>query len=538
MATAVDSSRAWFEAEGITKSFGGQAALRGVDIGLGRGEVLGLIGENGAGKSTFLNIACGVFPPDAGTLRLHGETISPRSYHEANALGIFRVFQEPALIDVLPVYENMFFGWEDRFRTRAGVLARSRMRRRSRAVLEELGVAGIDVRRKVGGLTPGARQSLDIARVVGLAELLEIEHPVVLFDEPTSALDQEHEENFLRLLERLRDRAAVMFVSHRLPEVIRTCGRLVVLKDGEKTEERPSAGAVESDLHQMMVGRVREANYYRTEEQRPAREGAPLLEVDDVTGAVVRGASFSVAPGEVLGIAGTEGSGKRELGEIIGGVRPPLTGSIRLQGREYRGGIAGAVRRGIGYVPPDRQHNGLIMAASIVSNVQLPSLADRYATRLGGVWRRSAARRAAAAAVERLGIVTRGIDAPVSTLSGGNAQKVLLAKWLMRDPKLLVLDNPTQGVDTGAREGIYQLVRVAAAEGTTIVVIGDDLPELVGLSNRVLVITDGEIVESFDAPVDAKPAEGDVVARMIPGATDPPADPDHPHPQTNGSRAK
>jgi ABC-type sugar transport system ATPase subunit len=537
MEATLDNRPLWFEAEGIAKSFGGQAALKGVDVSLGRGEVLGLIGENGAGKSTLLNIACGVFPPDAGELRLRGETIAPRSYHEANALGIFRVFQEPALIDVLPVYENMFFGWEERFRTRAGMLARPRMRKRSREVLEDLGVSGIDVRRRVDGLTPGARQSLDIARVVGLAELLEIEHPVVLFDEPTSALDQEHEENFLRLLERLRDRAAVMFVSHRLPEVIRTCGRLVVLKDGEKTEERPSAGAVEADLHQMMVGRIRDENYYRTAEQRPVEQTTePRLELTDVDGLVVRGATLSAAPGEVLGIAGTEGSGKRELGEIIGGVRAPLRGSVRLEGRELSGGIAAAVKRGIGYVPPDRQHNGLVMSSSIAANIQLPSLADRFATKIGGIWRRSTARQAARDAVRRLGIVTRGIDAPITTLSGGNAQKVLLAKWLMRDPKLLVLDNPTQGVDTGAREGIYQLVRIAAAEGTTVVVVGDDLPELIGLSNRLLVITDGEIVQSFDSPAEAKPSEQDVVARMIPGASDLPADSDHP--QTNGNRGK
>jgi ABC-type sugar transport system ATPase subunit len=238
----------------------------------------------------------------------------------------------------------------------------------------------------------------------------------------------------------------------------------------------------------------------------------------------------------VLGIAGTEGSGKRELGEIIGGVRAPLRGSVRLEGRELSGGIAAAVKRGIGYVPPDRQHNGLVMSSSIAANIQLPSLADRFATKIGGIWRRSTARKAAQDAVRRLGIVTRGIDAPITTLSGGNAQKVLLAKWLMRDPKLLVLDNPTQGVDTGAREGIYQLVRIAAAEGTTVVVVGDDLPELIGLSNRLLVITDGEIVQSFDSPAEAKPSEQDVVARMIPGASDLPADSDHP--QTNGNRGK
>jgi ABC-type sugar transport system ATPase subunit len=511
----------WFAARGVEKAFGGQRALKGVDLTLARGEVVGLIGENGAGKSTLLNIICGTLAPDAGTLLLRGEEIAPRTYHEANALGIFRVFQDPALIESRPVFENMFFGWERLFRSRVGGLRRDRMRRLSDEVLASAGVEGIDVRRPIGQLSPGARQSIDIARVIGLARLLEIEHPVVLFDEPTTALDSEHEENFLRMLEQLRDRATVVFVSHRLPEVLRTCGRVVVLKDGERVAERPTSEVGEGDLHRLMVGRVRTENYYREREQRdlpPGQTRSARLVVEDLSAPPgLRAASFEVGVGEILGIAGTDGSGKTEIGEAIAGVID-AAGRITVDGRPVTPGLAGAMAAGIGFVPADRQRNGLIQGASIVSNLQLPSLHDRFATRIGGVWRRGQARRTAQEFVERLGIVSAGIDAPVSSLSGGNAQKVLLAKWLLRDPVVLVLDTPTQGVDTGAREGIYELLRAIAARGTSIVLVSDDLPELIGLSNRIAVVQDGRLRHIVDAPADDKPTEHDLVALMIPGA--------------------
>jgi ABC-type sugar transport system ATPase subunit len=510
----------FFEAFGLEKSFGGQRALKGVDLAVREGEVLGLIGENGAGKSTLLSIVCGVLRPDAGELRLRGQPIDPQSYHEANALGIFRVFQDPALIDLSPAYENMFFGWEHLFRTPLRTLARKRMKQATREVLARAGVERVDVRTPVGKLSPGARQSLDIARVIGLADLLEIEHPLVLFDEPTTALDQEHEENFLRLIERLRERAAVVFVSHRLPEVLRTCGRIVVLKDGEKVAERPASGIGEGELHRLMVGRVRAENYYL--ERDRLELGASQVEVARLTveGASVLPAlveaSFAVAPGEILGVAGTDGSGKRELGEAIAGVRPLSAGQIAADGRVVRGGVAGAVAAGIGYVPADRQRNGLISGGSIVDNIQLASLHDRFATSAGGVWRRKAARQVARRFVDELGIVAASIDAPVSSLSGGNQQKVLLAKWLLRDPAVIVLDTPTQGVDTGARESIYEVVRRIARNGTSVVAISDDLPELIGLSNRIAVLTNGRLIRLVDTPAD-NPTEQDLVAWMIPG---------------------
>jgi ABC-type sugar transport system ATPase subunit len=516
----VKASEPRLRATGIVKSFGANRALKGVDLTVGDGEVLGLIGENGAGKSTILNVVSGVLPFDSGTLLLDGREIAPKSYQEANRLGIFRVFQEPALIDALDVYENAFFGWEHLFRSRTGGLDHRALRRAATEALHDAGVDGIDVTLPTSRLTPGQKQSLDIARVTALARLLEVERPVVLFDEPTTALDQEHEDNFLRLLQRLRGVAAVVFVSHRLPEILATTDRITVFKDGESVADRPTTGIDENELHRLMVGRVRTENYYREHVQRdgPAAT-APRLVIESVAGAgVLLDASLEVAPGEIVGLAGTEGSGKRVLGEIIAGVVRPSAGRVLVNGQEVSGGIGDHVRAGIAYVPPDRADKGLITSSSIVDNIQLASLHDRFATLRVGLWAVGRARKVAQRYVDELGIVAESIDAPVSSLSGGNAQKVLIAKWLLRQPDVLVLDEPTQGVDTGAREGIYDLLREVAASGTTVVLVSDDLPELIGLSNRIAVITGGRLTAIVDAPPGGKPDEQDLIARMIPGA--------------------
>lgn len=514
-----DTAPPRLEARGIVKFFGSNQALKGVDLVVDDGEVHGLIGENGAGKSTILNIVSGVLPFDEGTLSLDGRAIAPRSYQEANRLGIFRVFQEPALVDLLAVYENTFFGWEHLFRGRTGIIDRPALRRASEQALAQAGVDGVDVRTPVGKLSPGVRQSLDIARVTALAQRLEIERPLVLFDEPTTALDQEHEENFLRLLERLRGEASVVFVSHRLAEIVRTTDRITVLKDGENVGVRPSDGVDEGELHRLMVGRVRTENYYRERDQRaPERGERSRLVLEGARAGSLRNASLTLASGEILGIAGTEGSGKRSLGEAIAGVCALEAGRLLIDGEPLRGGITEHVRSGIVYVPADRQLNGLITGASIADNIQLASLHDRFATRIGGIWRRDAARAAAQRFVNELGIVATSIDAPISSLSGGNQQKVLIAKWLLREPRVLVLDTPTQGVDTGAREGIYDLIRRVAARGTAVVLVADDLPEVIGLSNRIAVLVNGHLTEVVDAPAHAKPEEHDLVALMIPGA--------------------
>lgn len=507
------------EVRDLTRTFGTHRALGGVSLTLGRGEVLGLIGENGAGKSTLLNIVSGVLEATGGEVLLDGRPIRPRSYQEANELGIFRVFQDPALVDGLSIAENLFFGWERLFRRRGGLVDRERRSREAGEALEAAGLAGIDPDRLVAGLSVGARQALDIARATTLARKLGIEAPVVLFDEPTTGLDQSSEENFLRLLEQLQGWASVVFVSHRLPEILRSTSRIVVLKDGRISGDRPTEGTDESILHRLMVGRVRAENYYRQEQQRGAvSEVRPRLRAKGIdVWPQVRGVSLEIAPGEVLGLAGTEGSGKRAIGEAVAGVLARDGGTVQVDGVEVPASdIGAAVAEGLVYVPSDRKNRGLILTASLAENLELPSLRDRFRTRFG-FRRTEAARQAAQQAVRELGIVTRSIDTPVGALSGGNQQKVLIAKWLGREPRVVVLDNPTQGVDTGAREGIYDVIRRIADRDTAVLLISDDLSELIGLSDRIGVVVDGTLTAVVPAPAEAKPSEEQIVALMIPG---------------------
>lgn len=501
--------------EGLSHSFGSHRALRDVDLDLSHGQVLGLIGENGAGKSTLLNIISGVLTPDSGTVELAGEPIRPRSYQEANELGIFRVFQDTSLIADLTIAENLFFGWEKLFRNRFGLIDHNRRRREAAEALDLVGLGGIDVRRPVSTLGVGARQGLDIARATTLARRLEIAAPVVLFDEPTTALDQSHEENFLRLLEQLEGWASVVFVSHRLQEILRSTQQVVVLKDGEVSGGLPTAEADEDALHRLMVGRIRTANYYRQPEQPNASDETRLRANDIGVLPLVAGVSLEVGAGEILGLAGTEGSGKRVIGEAIAGAIARDGGTVEVDGEAVApNSVSAAVDHGLVFVPADRKDKGLILSASIADNLQLPILDRRYRTRFG-LWDRAAARRDAQRVVDQLGIVTRTIDTPVSALSGGNQQKVLIAKWLGPDPRVVVLDNPTQGVDTGAREGIYELIRDIAASGAAILLISDDLSELIGLSDRIGIVVDGAVTEYVDAPADRKPDEHDIVAKMI-----------------------
>lgn len=512
------------ELTGIAKSYDGHRVLTDVSLSLRRGEIIGLLGENGAGKSTLLNILSGVVTKDAGEIRRNGAPIAPRSYRAANQRGIFRVFQDPALIGNLTVAQNLWFGWESLFRNAAGLLDRRAMEEAAREVLASGNLATIPVTKRVGDLPPGLRQSLDIARAVALADRLDIPDPVILFDEPTTALDQSHEENFLHLLDRLRGRAGVVFVSHRLGEVLRSCDRVVVLKDGNLVTDQPVQGLTEPDLHRLMVGRERGANYYLGDLQSGGQNAAARLEVDGlVLASGVGPLGFAIRPGEVVGIAGTDGSGKRRVAQVLGGDLEPDQGELRVHGGRIGAGSNAAVSAGIAFVPGDRQAEGLITGASLVANFQLPSLRDLFATRFG-VWRQTTARAAAERRFSALEVkAPDGIDSPVSALSGGNQQKVLLAKWLERAPQVLVLENPTQGVDSGAREAIYRTIREAAADGIAVLIVSDDLPELIGLSDRILVMVEGRITRDIAAPPQAKPAEAEIVADMIPAGLPPTA---------------
>ncbi|MGV1049113.1 MAG: sugar ABC transporter ATP-binding protein [Solirubrobacterales bacterium] len=500
--------------EGLSKSFPGVQALSDLSLGVDRGEILGLVGENGAGKSTLLNILSGVIAPDAGEILGDGQPLSLRDYKGATAAGIFRVFQEGATIAGLRVYESLFLSHESHFR-RGFSLDRGAMVERSREAIAGFGL-DLDVRRPIGDLDLGTRQSLEIVRALALADLLGAEHPVLLLDEPTTALDSAQDTRLLGLIDDLRGRAAVVFVSHRLPEVLQVCDRICVLKDGRLVSAEAASNLDESRLHALMVGRERARNYYRESEQESLLDEAvpPVLRVDGIeVPGEISPASLEVRPGEIVGIGGLQGSGRSLLGKAIAGIAPVSAGTVAVGDDEPRTpDFHDLVDRGLAWVAGDRHGDGMIADASVLANFQLASIHDRFSR--GGIWRSKAARREADHWIRELEIRPPLRDARLGSLSGGNQQKVILAKWLCREPRVVILENPTQGVDTGARESLYGVIRELTAAGVGVVLITDDLTELIGLSDRILILVGGHIVGGLSARPEHKPDEKEVVELM------------------------
>lgn len=499
-------------AVGVTKLYPGVAALDGASIELREGEVLGVVGENGAGKSTLLDVLSGVRAPDAGQVLLRGAPVAFASHAQANEHGVFRVFQEQALIGDLRVYENLLLGRERRLRGRLAPLPRRRMQRRARALLEELGV-DVDVRAHARDLALSERQAVQIARALLLASLLGVERPVVLLDEPTAALDRRQVDAFLGWVRALRGRASVVLVSHFLSEVLALADRVVVLKDGRVVTQAPAADLDERTLHSLMVGRERAADHHREDLQKPPGE-RPLLRVRGLSVAGrVEDVTLDVRAGEIVGVGGLVGSGKSDLVRAVAGALPASTGAVALgDGEPAPPRLRRLIDQGLCFVPAERGVEGVVLDASLVANVQLPSLHDRFAR--AGLWRRGAALAATRRWIDRLDVAAPGPDTPAGALSGGGQQKIALAKWLERSPRILVLDNPTRGIDTGAREAIYTVLRGLSEQGAAILLATDDLNELIGLSHRVAVMVRGRVARIVDAPPGRKPSEEQIVTLM------------------------
>jgi ribose transport system ATP-binding protein len=374
-----------------------------------------------------------------------------------------------------------------------------KMARHVTELLAEFGHDRIDASQKVESFDLSTRQVIEIIKSFALAKLAGIEFPVMLLDEPTAALTGDEVEFLMRLIQVTRERAAIIYVSHRLSEVIEVSDRLYVLKDGAMVAELPAAGVAENQLHELMVGRTRDEFFYREPQQREP-DGATAIEVSGLSRpGSFSGVTFRVGAGEIVGVAGLLGSGKSDLAQVLAGALPEATGTIKVNGvvvPESRS-IRIMSDAGIGYLPPDRR-DGVIPPLSVTSNMSQARL-----TRRGESYWLDQARE------------KRDALEFVSTLSGGNQQKVLLARWLLRHATVLILDNPTNGVDAGAKEDIYGVLRQIAAEGVGILLVSDDLLEVIGLSNRILVMRGGAIVREVPAPPANKPSEVELVADMV-----------------------
>jgi ABC-type sugar transport system ATPase subunit len=508
----------------LTHAFGRFFALKNVDLSIASGEVVGILGENGAGKSTLLNVLSGALQPTAGTLAIDEEPLKLKNYHEANLRGIWRIFQDPALIGNLPVFENLLLGHEQHF-IRAGILDKRAMIRMSRELVADMGL-NVDVHDLTLRYDFATRQALEVGRATLLPKVLGLPAGFVLFDEPTTGLTRSE---VMRLLERMRQLrsagAGVAFVSHRLQEVLDVCNRLVVLKDGVVVASGPVSEFDENKLHRLMVGRdgisavSGRASLIAGRVQRLSVEGLGKFNANSGRSrsrrAEIAGVSFTVDEGTIVGIGGLLGSGKGELLRILAGVAEADAGSVRLAHKELTGGVASRKRVGVAYVPSDRLGEAVIGTLSVAFNISLPSGdsgPSGFSTRLG-LWRTALEGEVTRSMIAKLGVKAAPAQR-LSALSGGNQQKVALARWMHRNPLLLLVENPTAGVDVGAKADIYRLLRELAAQGASVLYVTDDLPELIGLSDRILIMRDGRLVANIDNR--ASPAiEHELVATMI-----------------------
>jgi rhamnose transport system ATP-binding protein len=469
------------DATGISKAFAGVHALRRVSFDLRAAEVHALVGENGAGKSTLIKIMTGAVQPDAGTIAIGGRPIAHMTPALARSLGIAAIYQQPALFPDLTVAENIAIALEA-----SGAWTRIDWGARKTRAAELLGRIGaaIDPERLVETLSMPEQQIVEIAKAIGA------DAKVVIMDEPTAALTDREVENLIRIVGVLRSHGAgIVYISHRLDEVFTLADRITVLRDGETIDTRRTADVDRPELISMMIGRALATVF-------PKREialGDVALELRGLSNraAGVLDISLTVRRGEILGVAGLVGSGRTELAETVFGLTPQDAGTILLGGTPVEIRSPGdAIRAGIAYVPEDRRRHGVVLDMSVTSNATLASL-GRVSTR--GLIDRRAERETTTKYVEQFRIKTASLDAEVSTLSGGNQQKVALARWLATEPSILILDEPTQGVDVGSKAEIHELMQRLAERGLAILMISSELPEILGMSDRVAVMHGGTI---------------------------------------------
>jgi ribose transport system ATP-binding protein len=482
------------ECRDLRKSFGGVPVLRGVSLALEPGTVTALAGENGAGKSTMMKIAAGQYRADEGSVLVRGEELSAGSIRDSHRLGVAIVPQELASIAHMTVYENLFVGRE--LTTRLGTLDRRRMASESAKLLEVFGVA-IDPGARMGTLPVGLQQIVEIVKNSSRGA------QVVLLDEPSSAISEREVEGLYRVVRQLRDSGvAIVFTTHKMAEIRELADRVVVLRDGGLVLDEAMADVSDDDIVTAMIGR-------ELEDLFPPLHTVPtdaeqVLQVRDLAVAGQSGTvSLEVRRGEILGLAGLVGAGRTELLEGIFGVRATTAGHVTVAGREVkRRSPAAAITAGMALVPEDRKHAGAVMGLSVLDNGTLPRLAKFS---VAG-WLKGASRsRAVGEAMDSVRLRSRGLSQDVGTLSGGNQQKVVLARWLTEHVDVLLLDEPTRGVDVGARSEIYRIISELAAAGMAVVMASSDMTEVLGLSHRALVLRDGGVAaeltrDQLDSP--------------------------------------
>jgi ABC-type sugar transport system ATPase subunit len=472
--------------ENISKSFPGVQALDGVHFEMLPGEVHALLGENGAGKSTLIKIVSGVYRPDVGAIRIDGELVSFGDPREAQKRGVATIYQELSLYSELTVAENIFIGHAPR--NRLGMVDWTSMYRRAREILASLNIHDIDVRRKVGTLTVGNRQRVEIAKALSLNAR------ILIMDEPTAALTEADVVRLFDIVRLLRERGVgIVYITHRLNEVFELADRVTVLRDGKYVGTKPISETNEDALINMMVGRTIDQLFPKLD----VEIGEPVLEVRNLTRRPnPRDVNLEVRAGEIVGLAGLVGSGRSELAQVIFGITPAESGEILIDGKTVQIKHPGhAMKLGIAYVPEDRGTQGLIRQMRIRENVSLAVLRSL----VSGVFvNRGEERTLAEKTVGDLNIRAYSVEQVVNKLSGGNQQKVVVGKWLASRPRVLIMDEPTRGIDVGAKAEIHRMMSELAQQGLAILMISSELPEIMGMSDRIIVMREGRAVAEFD----------------------------------------
>ncbi|RJL22215.1 ribose ABC transporter ATP-binding protein RbsA [Pectobacterium polaris] len=485
--------------QGITKSFPGVKALSGAALNVYPGKVMALVGENGAGKSTMMKVLTGIYRKDAGSIHFLGKKVDfsgPKASQEA---GIGIIHQELNLIPQLTIAENIFLGRE--FTNRFGRIDWNKMYAEADKLLKRLNLR-YDSRRMVGDLSIGDQQMVEIAKV------LSFESKVIIMDEPTDALTDTETASLFSVIKELQSQGCgIVYISHRLKEIFEICDDITVFRDGQFIGERPVSDLEEDTLIEMMVGRKLEDQYPRSNKA----PGEVRLKVQNLSGPGVDSVSFTVRKGEILGVAGLMGAGRTELMKILYGALPRTGGNVTLDGRDVvtrkpQDGLA----NGIVYISEDRKRDGLVLGMSVKENMSLTAL--RYFSHAGGRLKHAEEQLTVADFIRLFNVKTPSMEQPIGLLSGGNQQKVAIARGLMTRPNVLILDEPTRGVDVGAKKEIYQLINQFKEEGLSIILVSSEMPEVLGMSDRIIVMHEGRL--SGDFPIEQATQEALMAAAV------------------------
>ncbi|ACX90217.1 ribose ABC transporter ATP-binding protein RbsA [Pectobacterium parmentieri] len=485
--------------QGITKSFPGVKALSGAALNVYPGKVMALVGENGAGKSTMMKVLTGIYRKDAGSIHFLGQEVDFNGPKASQEAGIGIIHQELNLIPQLTIAENIFLGRE--FTNRFGRIDWNKMYAEADKLLKRLNLR-YDSRRMVGDLSIGDQQMVEIAKV------LSFESKVIIMDEPTDALTDTETASLFSVIKELQSQGCgIVYISHRLKEIFEICNDITVFRDGQFIGERPVSDLQEDTLIEMMVGRKLEDQYPRSNKA----PGDVRLKVQNLSGPGVDSVNFTVRKGEILGVAGLMGAGRTELMKILYGALPRTSGNVTLDGRDVvtrkpQDGLA----NGIVYISEDRKRDGLVLGMSVKENMSLTAL--RYFSHAGGRLKHAEEQLAVADFIRLFNVKTPSMAQPIGLLSGGNQQKVAIARGLMTRPNVLILDEPTRGVDVGAKKEIYQLINQFKEEGLSIILVSSEMPEVLGMSDRIIVMHEGRL--SGDFPIEQATQEALMAAAV------------------------